>query len=93
MCSGPQGAGQLQGPHTATHAPLRCAQHKPSGGKAQALPAGLEGVLRAGANAKSLARTGRMAASPSAGYPAQTLEAAPDNLSRTQGTGGIARCS
>ena len=66
--------------------------HKPSGGKAQALPAGLEGVLRAGANAKSLARTGRMAASPSAGYPAQTLEAAPDNLSRTQGTGGIGRC-
>ena len=55
MCSGLQGTGQLQGSNPATHAPLRRTQHKPSGAKAQALPAGLEGLLRIGANAQSLA--------------------------------------
>ena len=92
MCSGPQGAGQLQGPHPPTHAPLGRAQHGASGGEAQALHAGLEGVLRDGANAKSLARAGRVATPSTEGYPAQTLEAAQGDLSGTQGAGGLGGC-
>ena len=76
MQGGCQAAAGLQGPHPATHTPLGRAQHGASGAEAAALPAGLEGVLRAGANTQGLARAGRMAASPTAGDPAQTLEAA-----------------
>jgi RNA-directed DNA polymerase len=42
MCGGSQGTGQLQGPHSATHAPLGRTQHGAGGGETQALPAGLE---------------------------------------------------
>lgn len=37
MCGGLQGTGQLQGPHSATHAPLGRTQHGASGGKTQAV--------------------------------------------------------
>ena len=85
MCSGPQGRGQLQGPHPATHTPLGRAQHVASGAETEAVHAGLEGVLRAGANTQGLARAGRMAASPPEGYPAKALETADDDIPRTQG--------
>lgn len=87
MCGGPQGTGQLQGPHPATHAPLGPAEHGRSGGQTAALPAGLEGLLRAGANAQGLAKAGRMAAPPIASDPAPAMEAAQDHLPGTQGTG------
>ena len=68
------------------------AQHGASGGKFAALAAGLEGLLRVGANATSLARARRVAAPPITGHPAQALEAVKDYLPRTQGAGGNARC-
>jgi tripartite ATP-independent transporter DctP family solute receptor len=92
MCSGEESTGQLQGPNPTTHAPHRRAQHEPSGGETAALPAGLERVLRAGANARNLANAGRMAAPPPKSHPTQTLQAAQDDLPRTQGAGGHRRC-
>ena len=71
-----QGAGQLQGPDPAAHAALGRAKRGAGGGETAALFAGLEGVLRVGANAPSLARAGRVAAPPPAGHPAQAVEAA-----------------
>ena len=84
-CAVAQGHGPLQGPHPATHTPLGRVQHGASGAAAAAVPAGLEGVLRAGANAQGLARAGRVAASPLEGNPAQALETADDDLPRTPG--------
>jgi hypothetical protein len=81
-----QGRGQLQGPHPATHTPLGRAQHGASGAAAAAVHAGLESLLRVGANAQSLARAGRVAAPPPEGDPAQALEAAGDDVPRAQGT-------
>ena len=57
---------QLQSPNQAAHPSLWRAQHGSSGAKAQALCAGLEGVLRVGANATGLAGAGRVAAPPPA---------------------------
>src|SRR3989304_1224259 len=74
------------------HAPRGRTQHGASGGETTALPAGLEGVLRVGANTKSLARARRMAASPPEGYPAQALEAAQSNLPRAQSAWGEGKC-
>ena len=91
MCSGPQGAGQLQSPHSATHAPLGWAQHGASGRETEALHTGLQGVLRAGANAHGLAKARRVVAPPIASHPTQALEEAKSDLPRTQGAGGNRR--
>ena len=56
-------------------------------GTAAPLSAGLEGVLRAGANAQCLAQAGRVDASPAAGYPAQAVEARHDHVPGTAGAG------
>jgi len=88
MCGGPQGAGRLQGTYSATHTPLGRAQHGAGGGETQALPAGLEGVLRDGANAQGLAKAGRMVAPPNAGDPVAALKTVKDDLPGTQSDGG-----
>ena len=51
MRRGPQGRGRLLGPHPTTHTSIGRARHGASGAAAEAVPAGLEGVLRTGANA------------------------------------------
>jgi RNA-directed DNA polymerase len=89
MQGGRQGAGQLQGPNKATHAPLGRPQPGAGGGQAAALPVGLEGVFRPGANAWGLASAGRVVAPPTAGDPAHTVETAEDDLPGTQDAGRI----
>ena len=86
-----KGTGKLQDPNTPTHTPQWRAQHEASGRKAQALSAGMEGLLRDGANTKHLAQAGRMAAPPPEGYPTQTVEARAHDIPRTHGTGSDAR--
>ena len=71
--SGGQATGDVQAAGAATDAAQRRAQHAASRGRAAALPAGLEGVLRAGANAWRLAKAGRGAAPPAARGPAQAV--------------------
>ena len=51
--SSQKGTGKLQDPNTPTHTPQWRAQHEASGRKAQALSAGMEGLLRVGANTKT----------------------------------------
>ena len=87
MCGGLQGTGQLQGPYPATDTPLGRAQHGAGGGQTQALPAGLEGLLRDGANAQSLARARRVAAPPITSDPTQAVEKAADDLRGTESIG------
>lgn len=70
----------LQGPHPSAHTPLGRTQRGASGAAAEAVHAGLESVLRAGANAKSLAQAGRVAASPPEGDPAYALETVGDDV-------------
>jgi hypothetical protein len=62
-------------------------QHGTSGGWPAAVPAGMERLLRIGANAERLALTGRMVASPDACDPTQAVEARDDHLPRTAGAG------
>ena len=53
-----------------THEPLGWVQHGASGGKAQALCAGLESIFRTGANTKRLAKARQLATPPTACNPA-----------------------
>ena len=88
---GRQTPGDVQAAGASTDAPQRRAQHASSGARAAALPAGLEGVLRTGANAQCLARAGRVAAPQVAGHPAQAMQTRHDHLPRTARVGSQAR--
>ena len=72
---------RLDAAGASTDAPQRRAQHAGRGGWAAALPAGLEGVLRTGANAWRLAQAGRGAAPPATRDPAKTVETRAHHLS------------
>ena len=61
---------------------MRTDRRRPAG-----LPAGLEGVLPAGADARGLARAGRMAAASPARHAAQALAARHDDVPRAAGAG------
>ena len=80
---GRQAHGHLQAARQATDTPIRRARHARGGSTLAALSAGLEGLLRFVANSQSLARAGRMAATPIAGHSAQALQARHDHLSGT----------
>ena len=73
----------VQAAHQATDAPLGRAQHGEGGANAAAVPAGMEGLLWPVANAKGLAKAGRVAATPATGHSAQALEARPYDIPRT----------
>ncbi len=89
---GSQADGNVQAADQATEPALGWTKHARGGAASATVRDGLEGVLWVGANAKSLARAGRMAAPPIAGDTAQAMEARYDHVPRTASAGGAAGC-
>ncbi len=75
-----ESAARVQAPGQATDSPQRRAQHRASGGEAAELPAGVEGVLRTGANPARVAQAGRVDTTPATDSAPQAMATWQDGL-------------
>src|SRR5213079_2072461 len=83
-------AADVQATHPRTDRSLRRPESTGGRGAAEAICTGLEGLLPAGANAKGLAKAGRVDASPVASDPTQALAPRHYDLPGIAGAGGRA---